>query len=90
MTTQNGKPLITDLINQGNFHEFPIENEREVLAKAFDILMGENHKPYWNINARYGEMRSIIIGNTQPCVEFKKWVECVMFLSSFINMDIQK
>jgi hypothetical protein len=52
----------------------------EILTEAFHILFGRNWKKYWSERDKAREMRSIIEGNTQPCVPFQNWVAVIKYL----------
>lgn len=51
-----------------------------ILAKAFEILFGNEWKSNWSINNKANDMLSIINGGTQPCVPFENWLKCIKFL----------
>jgi hypothetical protein len=66
-------------LKQGSALSFHDYSEKR-LVDAFHILFGRNYKKAWTETDKANEMRSIIKGNTQPCVSFDNWVAVVKFL----------
>lgn len=62
---------------------FPIEDEH--LAKAHDILRGENYNTLWNESQKAGAMISIIRGTRDPGESFDKFIRCIEYLKKHIN-----
>ena len=51
----------------------------EVLSNALSILLG-NYKLRWSVRYRAEEMRSILSGNTEYAVSFKKYLAVIDYL----------
>jgi hypothetical protein len=53
----------------------------DILAEGYNVLFGEDHKPYWLVNDKARDIFSIMRGGTQPCCDYKNWVNFICFLA---------